>query len=349
VLEGVILAGGAGERFWPLSCPGRPKQLLTLCGNESLLQATYQRLRVRLEAPAIRVVTGAGLVPAIRAQLPEIPGACIVPEVVGRNTAPALAVAAALGSREGKDPIQIVVPSDHWIPATADFWESVDRAVRLASAPDRPLVTFGIPIARPETGYGYIERGDARPEVPDTWEVRRFKEKPDAATAAAYQEAGGYFWNSGIFIWHARSILDEIDRSMPELGALVRPLQTADDATLGLDEVFRRAPSQSIDFGVLERSERVAVVRAGFAWSDLGTWRSWGELAEHDGRGNAVRGDVLSIETDDCVLFADQGLVATLGIRDLIVVRTADTTMVLPKERSQEVRRILRALRSKEG
>ena len=264
MLEGVILAGGKGERFWPLSRSKRPKQLLRLFGDESLLQATWRRLRLRLGADSIRVVTGESLVASVLAQLPELTEDRVVPEVVGRNTAPALAVAAALAARGNSDPVQLAVPSDHWIPDPEAFWASVDRAVAVASAGDGPLVTFGVPISRPHTGYGYIEKGEVHGEVSEAWCVRRFHEKPDQATAKSYQASGNFFWNSGIFVWQARSFLEELSRRMPRLHALVRDLETADDPAGLLPGILREAPAQSVDFGVLERSERVAVVAAGF-------------------------------------------------------------------------------------
>ncbi len=346
MLEAVILAGGKGERFWPLSRADRPKQLLRLFGDESLLATTWRRLRGRLDPASVWVVTGENLVPAVERELPELPGARLVPEVVGRDTAPALAVAAALGARDGRDPVQLVAPSDHWIGDGEAFWESVTRAVAVAEADDHPLVTFGIPISRPDTGYGYIERGEPRPEARDAWRVARFHEKPDERTATTYQAAGRYFWNSGIFVWRARSLLEEIERQMPDLHALVRDLMSAPDPRRLLPDIFRRAPSRSIDYGVLEHCSRVAVVAASFDWSDVGTWRSWGELAVAQGE-NAAHGEVVAVESCGCVLFAERGTVAALGVRDLVIVHTPEATLVVPKSRCQEVRRILQALKAR--
>jgi len=346
MVEAVILAGGKGERFWPLSRADRPKQLLRLFGGESLLATTYRRLRARLEPGRIWVVTGESLARAVELELPVLPAARLVTEAVGRDTAPALAVAAALGTRGGCDPVQLVAPSDHWIGDTEAFWETVERAVAVAEAGDHPLVTLGIPITRPDTGYGYIERGPARPEARAVWRVARFHEKPDERTAATYQAAGRYFWNSGIFVWRARSLLEEIERQMPALFALVRDLVSAEDPGRLLPEIFRRAPSRSIDYGILEHCSRVAVVEAGFDWSDVGTWGSWGQLAADAGE-NAVHGDVVAVESSGCVLYAEEGTVATLGVKDLVVVHTPGATLVVPKSRCQEVRRILQALKAR--
>jgi mannose-1-phosphate guanylyltransferase/mannose-6-phosphate isomerase len=345
MLEAVILAGGKGERFWPLSHADRPKQLLRLFGEESLLATTWRRLGTRIEPEHVWVVTGENLAQAVKVELPALPADRLVSEVVGRDTAPALAVAAALGARGGRNPVQLVAPSDHWIGDIEAFWESVERAVAVAEAGDHPLVTLGIPISRPDTGYGYIERGESRPQARDAWRVARFHEKPDERTAAAYQAAGRFFWNSGIFVWRARSLLAEVERQMPELYALVADLMTAADPHVLLPEVFRRAPSRSIDYGILEHSPRVAVVAAAFDWSDVGTWGSWGELAAGEGE-NASHGDVVALESSGCVLYAEQGTVATLGVRDLVVVHTPEATLVVPKSRCQEVRRILQALKA---
>jgi mannose-1-phosphate guanylyltransferase/mannose-6-phosphate isomerase len=344
--EGVILAGGRGERFWPLSRRSRPKQFLKLRGERSLIQLTYDRLRRRLGSDEIRVIAGADLAGLIRADLPELTPAHFIPETVGRSTAPAVAVTAALALRTG-DPLQLVVPSDHWIPEADDFWGSVDEALAVAAAPDSPLVTLGVPITRPETGYGYIERGTAREPGPRAYAVARFHEKPDRERAARYQAAGGFYWNSGIFVWRASAVMAEIERHMPALHADVAPLVTAADPLALLPGIFERAASESIDCGVIEKSSRVAVVEAGFAWSDLGSWDSLDALVAPDARGNVALGDVELLESEGCVAYADEGLVAALGVRDLVIVRSGDVTLVVDRSRCQDVRRVLEALRAR--
>ena len=349
MLEGVILAGGRGERFWPLSRRCHPKQLLRLFGQRSLLQTTWDRLRERLAAGEIWVSTAEDLVAGIRAELPEAPADRILAEAAGRNTAPAAAVAAALGLRGGQDPLQLVAPADHWIPSMRGFWSCVDRARTLAEAADAPLVTFGIPITRAETGYGYIERGDSRGEVPSAYAVRHFHEKPDLATAQRYQAGGCCYWNAGIFLWRASAFAAEVERHLPELWALVAPLIDAARPDAMLPEIFEKAPTQSIDFGILEPSDRVAVVAADFAWSDVGNWSSWGELAENDDQANARHGEIVAVDTRDCVLYAEEGLIATLGVNDLVVVRSGAITLVAHRDRAQELRDLLKLLREQEG
>jgi mannose-1-phosphate guanylyltransferase/mannose-6-phosphate isomerase len=268
-----------------------------------------------------------------------------VGEPSGRNTAPACGVAAALGRAGGADPLQLVVPADHWIPATGDFWRDADTALALAAAADAPLVTLGIPVRRPETGYGYIERGAPRPEAGGCFRVARFHEKPDAATAQAYAASGGHYWNSGIFAWRAGALLEEIDRHLPELGRALEPLRRSPVDRGALPAVFGAAPAISIDHGVLERSGRVAVVAAGFAWNDVGNWSSWAEQLPADAAGNVGRGARVSLDAQGCVVYSDSGLVATLGVRDLVVVRSGDVTLVVERSRCQEIRRLLDAMR----
>ena len=347
MLEGVILAGGRGERFWPLSRRARPKQLLRLLGESSLLRGTWERLRVRLAPQAIRIVASEDLEAAIREDLPELGPEGFVREPVGRNTATACAVAAALARREDRDPLQLVVPADHWIPHAEAFWRSVDRAIPVASGVDAPLVNFGIPILRAETGYGYIERGSARSESAGAYRTKRFHEKPDAATAARYAQAGSFYWNSGIFLWRASALLAELERHLPTLWEALRPLREVRGGDPPLEEVFRGAPPISIDHGVLERSERVAVVEAGFEWNDLGNWSSWAAQSAGDEEGNVRKGLVATVDSQGCVIYADDGLVATLGVRDLVVVRAGDVTLVIDRQRCQDVRRLLEVLRQR--
>ncbi len=339
-VEGVILAGGKGERFWPLSRRGRPKQLLRLFGDRTLIRHTWDRLRFGLEPSAIRVVCGSDIAPRVQEELPELLPECLIREPVGRNTAPAAAVAAAIALGRGEDPVQVVTPADHWIPSTTDFWETLRRAVEVAARTGR-LVTLGVRPSSPETGYGYIERGKAL--GPSAWEVVRFREKPDRDTALRYVASGRFFWNSGIFVWRASAFLAEVERSMPELAKAVEPVRSGGGGENAVLEAFEHSPSESIDYGIMEHAEKAAVVEAGFQWSDVGSWHTWGLLAAQEG-GNAVRGEVVALDCSDCVLYADSGVIAALGLQDLVVVHEKDITLVLDRGRSQEVRRLLRVL-----
>jgi len=348
MLEGVVLAGGRGERFWPLSRRARPKQFLPLFGGRSLIAHTWERLRRELAAEGIRVIAGSDLRERVCAELPEMVAERFVPEPVGRNTAPAVAVAAALGLREG-DPLQLVVPADHWIPDAEAFWRSARAAAATAAATDGPLVTLGIPIRRPETGFGYIERGEERPEAAGVYRALCFHEKPERERAETYQRAGRFYWNSGIFVWRASALLAELEAHMPELHRLVMTLPGAARPQDLLAGIFERAAGESIDRGLLEKSRRVAVVEAGFAWSDLGSWSSWAELAEADALGTVALGETLQLDCENTLVLSDEGLVAALGVKDLVVVRTGDVTLVVDRERCQDVRRLLAELRERLG
>jgi len=344
-LSGVILAGGRGERFWPLSRFSRPKQLINLFGDESLLKGTWNRLAHRLDPEAIWVLAGSDLQKAISSDLPAMLPERLILEPEGKNTAPALAVAAAMALRDNQDPIQLVVPSDHWIPDVPAFWSSIEKAVQVACDTASPLVTFGIAINRPDTGYGYIEKGEAVPEQSQAWSVRCFHEKPDLATALGYMKSSDYFWNSGIFLWRASAFLEEVSLWMPELYAEVKELITAPNPLELLPGIISRAESRSVDFGVMEKSKRVAVVASEFAWSDVGTWESWANLVDQDEEGNSCSGNVICLETAGSALFSDSGLIATLGVSDLVVVKSGDVTLVAPKNRAQDVRQLIKLLR----
>ena len=347
MFEAVILAGGRGERFWPLSRRGVPKQFLPLADSKSLLAETWARLRLRLEPGEIRVIAAEDLRARTLRELPELDERRFIGEAVGRNTAPAVALAAGIAWRDKVDRVQLVVPADHWIGDVEAFWATVDRACAVARADDGPLVTLGIPITRPETGYGYIERGPARMEAPGAFQVLGFREKPDRETAAAYQQSGRHLWNSGIFVWRLSALLRELAHHMPELSGRLDEVLAARDPRRRISAFLRSVEAQSIDYGLLERSSRVVVVEAGFAWSDLGNWRSWGERRAGDNAGNVVRGRAIALDAGDCTLYAGDGLIAVLGVRDLIVVQAGGITLIMPRERSQEVRRLLEALRAR--
>lgn len=349
-LQTLILAGGAGERFWPLSRRRRPKQLLALAGDVSLVRQTLERA-LRFSRPGdIRILTSSDLVQALREELPEIPGLNVIGEPVARNTAPAIALGCHLATGDDPETVVVVLPSDHYIPDASAFRRDVARAAEVARS-QGGLVTFGIPPGRPETGYGYIEKGDALPDVEGAHRVLRFHEKPDLEKAKAYQTSGKHFWNSGIFIWSAKQLLEEMKEHQPEIASNLPSLDALGDSRRRggvLKEYYESVPSISIDYGVMEKSSRVLMVEARFPWSDLGTWEAWGETRARDGSGNCTEGDVvLEDARDNIVLSQAGGRVALLGVSDLVVVRTGDVTLVVPRARIQEVRDLVS--RMKEG
>jgi mannose-1-phosphate guanylyltransferase len=350
-IHAVILAGGRGERFWPLSRRNRPKQLLPLVGDQSLLQESVSRLEGWIPPEATWIAAGTHLITQIREQLPQITLDHCIAEPVARNTAAAIGAAAALIESTDPGAILLVLPSDHWIPDPDDFRRDVERAAAAAEAVGG-LHLFGVPIAYPETGYGYVERGEDVPGHPGVYRVVRFHEKPDREKAIVYASRPDMLWNSGIFVWKASVILDaimtHIAASRDSLAALRAALQKdggriTPEVEGALSRFFCESPSESIDYAVLERSAETFITHANFPWSDLGNWLSWAAIRRPDESGNRGQGEALLIDTEDCVYYGgDDGLVALLGVRDLIVVRVGDVTLVCSRDRAQEVRRLLR-------
>jgi mannose-1-phosphate guanylyltransferase len=342
-LFAVLMAGGAGTRFWPLSRRSRPKQVLPIVGGAPMVQAT--RLRIDSFVPPERtlVVTGADQVDAVREVLPALPEENILAEPCPRNTAACLGLAAVAARARHPDAVLLCLPADHVIAPPELFCETADRALARADRARR-LVTFGIRPVRPAIGYGYILAGE---EVePGIFVVSRFVEKPDRKTAEEYVADGGYLWNSGMFAWRADVFLAEVARHLPDLASGLDRI-AADPGALA--HVFPRLPAISVDYGILERTDLAETIRAEFEWDDVG---NFGALASHlaaDERENRSRGDLLALDAERLVTVAPPGhLVAALGVADLVVIVTAEATLVCARERVQEVGRIVAAL-EKEG
>lgn len=350
----VIMAGGSGTRFWPLSRQLFPKQLLRIMGDETLIQQTMRRVVCASAANRVMISTNPTQAESIRVQLSEWKDALadnFVLEPEGRNTAPAIALVALELVRRDPDAIMVVVPADHIIKGQRAF----DAAVLLAAtlAAEDYLVTFGIKPIRPETGYGYI-----RPNRNVTLRkqgllkghpVSRFVEKPNAAKAAQYLKAGDYYWNSGMFVWRAATILDEIKRHQPTLFAgidRIGRLMQSRSPRQAIDDAYRALKPVSIDTGVMERSKKAAIVPVSFQWSDVGSWGSLDEVASKDKAGNVVIGRVVDLGSRRSIVYGDRRLVATIGLTDMVVVDTPDATLVCPKSRAQEVKQLVDVLKS---
>ncbi len=352
----VILSGGAGTRLWPLSRARYPKQFVrALAGTEGcLLQATARRLAPGTDFDAPMVLCNEAHRFLVRDALEEagIAPRAIVLEPAARNTAPAIAIAARALGADGADAIMAVMPSDHVIQDEARFAETVRQAGAIARA--GRLVLLGVPPSRPHTGYGYIRRGapleeGAAPDAPAAYRVAGFREKPDAATAERYLAEGGHYWNSGIFVLHVATFLAELERLAPDI------LEATGRAWAGLSkdlgflrlerESFAESPSISVDYAIMEKTEAAAVVPLDVGWSDVGSWSALWALAPRDGRGNAVagRGGAASTsaelleESRDCYVHAERALVATLGVKNLVIVDTPDALLVADKGRAEEV------------
>jgi mannose-1-phosphate guanylyltransferase/mannose-6-phosphate isomerase len=350
----VILSGGSGTRLWPMSRSFYPKQLLPLVGERTLLQQAALRVAGAPGFGAPQVIANEEHRFIIAEQLREIDVAPrgLLLEPVGRNTAPAACIAALSLVEAEPDALMLLMPSDHTIEDRAAFLAAVERAAAAARA--GYLVTFGIHPERAETGYGYIERGAALGPAEGAFAVARFVEKPDAVTADAYVASGDFFWNSGIFLFPAALYLSELERLRPDMLAACRQALTAarrDDDFIRLDkEAFAACPSDSIDYAVMEHTERAAVVPVAMGWSDLGSWDALWELAGKDAAGNALIGNVLAEDAKNCYLRSEAGLVAALGVEDLVVVATQDAVMLAPRSRAQDVRLLVaRLVKEKRG
>ncbi|MGA6826556.1 mannose-1-phosphate guanylyltransferase/mannose-6-phosphate isomerase [Nitrospira sp. NS4] len=349
----VIMAGGSGTRFWPLSRHLFPKQLLKIGGDRTLIQQTMQRVCGCAPSSQVLISTNAAQAELIRVQLADwkhdlTQGFVLEPE--GRNTAPAIALAALEVLRRDPEGLMLVVPADHVVTGQRDFQSAVSLAVQLAE--QGYLVTFGIKPIRPETGYGYIKpNGRAilgKQGKLKGYRVQQFVEKPNAAKAAQYLKAGNYYWNSGMFVWRAATILDEIRRHQPELGKVadrIGALKAAGASQTTIDDIYRQALSVSIDNGVMELSSKAAVVPVTFRWSDVGSWGSLDEVAKKDKSGNVMTGRVVDLESARSIVYADQRVVATIGLQDMVVVDTPDATLVCPKSRAQDVKKIVEVLK----
>ena len=354
-LYGVILAGGSGTRFWPLSREMTPKQLLRVFGTESLIWQTIKRLMPIIQQDQVYVISNSKLAEEIRTRLitEKEPfdkiGYLMEPEA--RNTAPAIGLAAAHLSTINPDAVMAVLPSDHLIGNPDDFLACLKHAESLANS--GYLVTLGLKPNRPETGFGYIKLGTALERFNDShlsYIVDHFVEKPDKETAEYYLESGDYFWNSGMFVFKASTILDEIRKLMPDLHNLLKRFKELSLDEWGSEEacsIFSLAESTSIDYGIMERSDKVAVIPVDLDWSDVGSLVAIGDFLAADERGNTTSGNVIDIGSKNSIVYGENRLVATLGLEDMIVVDTHDATLVCPKDRAQDVRKVVDVLKAK--
>lgn len=345
----VILCGGSGTRMWPLSRSGYPKQFLALQDDHSLLQHTMRRLGGLDNANAANmaiVMTNDEQRFLVAEQLREIDAARarIVLEPVGRNTGPAIAAAAHLAMQEDTDAIVLVLPSDHLIDNADAFAQAVGRA--LPHAANGGLVTFGIPPTEPHTGYGYIRRGASLSDMDRVYRVAQFVEKPDLARAQEFVAGGEHLWNSGMFLFSARTYLNELGRFAPDVlhhvGAAVDAAQRDFDFIRLDKSAFERSPADSVDYMVMERTEHAVVVEAkGLGWNDIGTWSALAQVSDRDECGNTFRGDVVALDATNSFVRSEHRMVAVLGIDSLIVVETADAVLIADKARAQDVKKIV--------
>ena len=346
-LQPVVLAGGSGTRLWPLSRRAYPKQFVPLLGEGSLFAATLDRLNgLDHTTPMVVCNEEQRFLVAEEVRNSAVARASILLEPAGRNTAPAIALAALEANADDTDPILLVLPADHAIPDTAAFARAVESAV--AAAADGALVTFGIEPRTAATGYGYIKAAVGEGVRP----VEAFVEKPDRATAGQYLEQGGYYWNSGMFVFRASAFLEALERHAPAMLAAVNDAHTGRTADLDFlrfdAEAFMGSPAESIDYAVIEHTDRAVVVPFDGDWSDVGSWQALWEagLAEGDADAddNILQGDVITSATRRCYLHASHRLIAVVGLEDCVVVETADAVLVAPRGRAQDVKKLVERL-----
>lgn len=342
---GIILAGGSGSRLWPLSRELYPKQLLNLNSDKSLLQSTFDRLRYFMPAENVVSITNIKHTSNVRLQLEQITDQInILSEPLSKNTAPAIALAAKFIQQKnqisGEDPVILVVPSDHLIENNQKFYETVKKGEELAKK--GYIVTFGIEPNYPETGYGYINI--LKEQILDGFKVKEFVEKPDAKTAQKYVDAKTYFWNSGIFMFKASTMIQQIKKLAPEIFKVMEEFNFSDSDKIEYN-LFDKMPSISIDYAIMEKSDKIALVKLESDWNDLGSWQSIYDVSKKDEHNNVMIGHVLDENSKNSFVYASSKLVATIGLEDTVLIETEDAILACKKDKTQDVKKIFDTLK----
>lgn len=347
-LYAVIMAGGVGKRLWPRSRQDMPKQLLDIVSDSTMLQETFTRIEPLIPPDRVFVVTNGTCAPLVWEQIPWLPRQNVIVEPAGRNTAPCIGLAALYLRQLDPEGVMVVLPADHLIREAAHFREVLKSVAEVAQ--DDYLVTMGIQPDSPHTGLGYIQRGDSLRQIGQhgVYKVAGFTEKPDEVTAQRFLDSAQYYWNSGMFGWTVSAILDAIEAHLPTLHAQLVTIEAA----LGsqrerevMEEVWRGVESISIDYGVMERADNVVVIPMDVGWSDVGSWATVAQLMPKDAEDNVVVGEHIGIDTTSSLLYSSGRLIATVGLRDMIVVDTGDAVLVCPRARAQEVKDLVDELR----
>ncbi len=346
------MAGGAGTRFWPASRKLTPKQLLNLAGDKSMIQSTVGRLGDLCPPENVLVVTNEVLVDAIREQLPGVPPESVIGEPAKRDTAPCVGLAAAWVMAKDPEAVMAVMPADHVITPDDVFQKALNHAASLVEEDETRIVTFGIKPTYPAEVFGYIERSEelAGAEFP-TFDVARFREKPDAKTAAEFLEAGTFYWNSGIFVWKAKTVFEALEKFEPEMAAHLKAIKDSigtDSFADTLQKEFTAIKGTSIDYAVMERYDNVKVVEAPYQWDDLGNWTALPRQRGTDEEGNTIDAKHLGINTENCIVRSDDDhLIVTVGMQDCIVVRTPDATLIANRADEAAIKQVVAQLGEK--
>ncbi len=342
----LILAGGSGERFWPLSRKNRPKQLLSLFSKETLLEATIRRLDGLVPPAQILILTNEDQEAAVRALCPQLPAENIVAEPAKRDTAAAIALGAGWISMRAPDATMVVLPADHLIQDTEGFQRTLRVAVAAAEE-TAELVTIGIKPTWACPGFGYIEVGAraplaAKPDGPEVFDVARFREKPSAELAETFLKQGNFRWNAGMFIWTVRAILSAFNRYVPALGEFIGLIHRSTDLAPILRERFPTLPKISIDYAVLEKAGRVLVVESGFDWDDIGSWTAIAKYLDSDAAGNVGNATLATVDARENLVYSTEGkMIALLGVQDLIVVQTADALLICNRHEAEKIKQLI--------
>lgn len=345
MLYAVILAGGSGTRFWPKSREKMPKQLLNIVGSRSMLRHTVERVLPLVPYERILIVAGSDLAQGVREELPDLPAENLLLEPVGRNTAPAIGLAATVLRKKDPDAVMAVLPADHVIKRKDRLLQLLKKGEKLLRE-HAALITLGITPTRPETGYGYIEEGERFAE--GIFRVQCFTEKPDRKTAEEFLKTGRFSWNSGMFLWKAADILSSMERFCP---VLYDSLMQIDKALgTGKEEeticrVYEELHGDSIDYAVMEKAENVLVIPVELGWSDVGSWSALEEVLDKDDEGNIVQGKTALLNARNSIFYSEKRLIAAVGIEDLIVVETDDAVLVCRRDQAQEVKKMVELLR----
>jgi len=345
----LIMAGGSGTRFWPRSKMVKPKQYLNIFGEDSLLQDTIKRFSAFTENENIYIVSSATQASVLEEQTPMLPEGNLIYEPIGRNTLPCIGLAAMYAEIENPDGIMVVSPADHLIQNNELFRDTILSAVKIADKKDG-IVTIGITPTYPATGYGYVQTAE---DITNTEKIRRFKverfvEKPDEPNAKKYIEQGGFYWNSGLFVFKVSVFLNAVEEFAPTLYADLRKIQTdmgKPTYKQTLDSIYRAVESISVDYGIMEHAKNIYLVEGNFDWNDLGSWESVYLTDKKDENGNVSTGENLLIDTKNSFVHSDNGLVAVLGMEDVVVVQDGNTTLVCKRENAEDIKKIVEKLK----
>ena len=336
----IIMAGGVGKRFWPRSRKKHPKQLLHIANDSSMLRLTVERLKYITDISRIMIVTNSEQEEGIRDEIPELPADNIIIEPAGKNTAPAIGLAAVHVNHRDSDAVMGIFPADHLVGDTESFVQYVNDGIAAAVEIDG-LITFGVVPTRPATGYGYIQFSDDNHQVASAFPVKTFAEKPNLETARAFLKSGDFLWNSGMFVWKATAILDAIEKHIPELHDSLKNIRDAIgnnvyESVLTIEWATIR--SESIDYGVMEKADNVWVVKVDFPWNDVGSWDAVYEISKKDDDGNVIQGEVLLHDSSNNLVYSEKRTISLVGIDGLIVIDTPDALMIVRRDHSEDVK-----------